>query len=95
MSLFQNLKKWKKKTGQTVEFQESYVASGAQATAIIQGFEADIAPLSLEGDIQKIAEKGLITHDWKNNPYKGISQLPLLQLVFVKAIRKALKTGLI
>lgn len=62
---------WKKKTGQTVEFQESYVASGAQATAIIQGFEADIAPLSLEGDIQKIAEKGLITHDWKNNPYKG------------------------
>ena len=47
------------------------MASGAQATAIIQGFEADIAPLSLEGDIQKIVEKGLITHDWKNNPYKG------------------------
>lgn len=62
---------WKKKTGQTVEFQESYVASGSQATAIIQGFEADIAPLSLEGDIQKIVEKGLITHDWKNNPFKG------------------------
>jgi sulfate/thiosulfate-binding protein len=62
---------YKKKTGTTVEFQESYVASGSQATAIIQGFEADIAPLSLEGDIQKIVEKGLITNDWKNNKYKG------------------------
>jgi sulfate/thiosulfate-binding protein len=62
---------YKKKTGTTVEFQESYVASGSQATAIIQGFEADIAPLSLEGDIQKIVEKGLITHDWKNTPQKG------------------------
>jgi sulfate/thiosulfate-binding protein len=57
---------WKKKTGQTVEFKESYQASGSQATAIIQGFDADIAPLSLEGDIQKIVDKGLITNDWKS-----------------------------
>ncbi|TXK85431.1 sulfate ABC transporter substrate-binding protein [Paenibacillus sp. N3.4] len=62
---------YKKKTGKTVEFQESYQASGSQATAIIQGFEADIAPLSLEGDIQKIVEKGLITNDWKSKPHKG------------------------
>ncbi|RTE10309.1 sulfate ABC transporter substrate-binding protein [Paenibacillus whitsoniae] len=62
---------YKKKTGVTVEFNESYVASGSQATAIIQGFEADIAPLSLEGDIQKIVEKGLITNDWKKNQFKG------------------------
>ncbi|UJF31506.1 sulfate ABC transporter substrate-binding protein [Paenibacillus hexagrammi] len=63
---------WKKKTGQTVEFKESYQASGSQATAIIQGFEADIAPLSLEGDIQKIVEKGLITSDWKSKPHGGM-----------------------
>jgi sulfate/thiosulfate transport system substrate-binding protein len=62
---------WKQKTGQTVEFQESYQASGSQATAIIQGFEADIAPLSLEGDIQKIVDKGLITNDWKSKPHNG------------------------
>ncbi|MGG1517376.1 sulfate ABC transporter substrate-binding protein [Paenibacillus oryzisoli] len=62
---------YKQKTGVTVEFNESYVASGSQATAIIQGFEADIAPLSLEGDIQKIVEKGLITSNWKNNQFKG------------------------
>src|SRR6185369_7086343 len=39
---------------------------------ITGGFEADIAALSLEGDIHKIAEAGLITHDWKSKPNRGI-----------------------
>lgn len=65
-------KYWKEKTGQTVEFQESYQASGAQSRAIIGGFEADIAALSLEGDLDKIVEAGLITHDWKARPNKGM-----------------------
>ncbi len=65
-------KYWKEKTGQDVEFQESYQASGAQSRAIIGGFEADIAALSLEGDVDKIAEAGLITHDWKSGPNRGM-----------------------
>ena len=65
-------KYWKDKTGQTVEFQESYQGSGAQSRAIVGGFEADIAALSLEGDIDKIAEAGLITHDWKAKLNKGM-----------------------
>jgi sulfate/thiosulfate-binding protein len=65
-------KYWKEKTGQDVEFQESYQGSGAQSRAIVGGFEADIAALSLEGDIDKIAEAGLITHDWKSTPNRGM-----------------------
>ena len=65
-------KTWKEKTGQDVTFQESYQASGAQARAIVGGFEADIAALSLEADIDKIAEAGLITHDWKAKPHGGM-----------------------
>lgn len=65
-------KYWKEKTGQDVEFQESYQGSGAQSRAIIGGFEADIAALSLEGDIDKIAEAGLITNDWKAKPNRGM-----------------------
>jgi sulfate/thiosulfate-binding protein len=65
-------KYWKEKTGVDVEFQESYQGSGAQSRAIIGGFEADIAALSLEGDIDKIAEAGLITHDWKSTPNHGM-----------------------
>jgi sulfate transport system substrate-binding protein len=64
-------KYWKEETGQEVEFQESYQASGAQSRAIISGFEADIAALSLEGDIARIADAGLIRHDWQTNQYRG------------------------
>jgi sulfate/thiosulfate-binding protein len=65
-------KYWKQKTGQDVEFQESYQGSGAQSRAIISGFEADIAALSLEGDVERIAQSGLIKHDWREKRYKGI-----------------------
>jgi sulfate/thiosulfate transport system substrate-binding protein len=61
--LFQQ--QWKAQTGQDVTFEESYQASGAQSRAIVDGFDADVAALSLEADIDRIANAGLITHDWK------------------------------
>lgn len=57
---------WKTKTCREVMFEQSYIGSGAQSRAIAGGFEADIAALSLEGDIDQIVKAGLITHDWKN-----------------------------
>jgi sulfate/thiosulfate-binding protein len=63
---------WKKKTGQTVRFSESYVASGEQARAIIAGFEADVAALSLKGDTDKLADVKLITYDWTKTKYDGM-----------------------
>jgi sulfate/thiosulfate-binding protein len=63
---------WKQKTGRDVEFKESYQGSGAQARAIIGGFEADVAALSLEVDIEKIAREKLIRHDWKARPHGGM-----------------------
>lgn len=65
-------KQWKEKTGQDVVFEESYLGSGAQSRAIVEGFEADIAALSLEADIDRIEKAGLITHDWKDGPTKGM-----------------------
>lgn len=83
-------KYWIEKTGQDVQFQESYQASGAQSRAIIGGFEADIAALSLEGDIDKIAEAGLITHDWKSKPYHGIVSTSIV----VMAVRSGNPKGI-
>ena len=64
---FQKL--WKEERNQDIQFNESYLGSGAQSRAIIAGFEADVAALSLEPDITKIKDAGLISHDWqsKNN----------------------------
>ncbi|MBN1264802.1 MAG: sulfate ABC transporter substrate-binding protein [Anaerolineales bacterium] len=63
---------WLEETGQTVVFEESYLGSGAQSRAIVEGFEADIAALSLEADINRIREAGLINHDWKDNAFQGM-----------------------
>jgi sulfate/thiosulfate transport system substrate-binding protein len=75
---------WKAKTGQNVEFQESYQGSGAQARAIVGGFEADVAALSLEPDVDQIASAGLIHGDWRSGPHRGI----VTTSIVVLAVRK-------
>jgi sulfate/thiosulfate-binding protein len=65
-------RKWQSEKGETLAFEESYLGSGAQSRAIIGGFEADVAALSLEADIKKIADAGLVTTDWKATPTKGM-----------------------
>lgn len=63
---------WKKEHGEEVQFQESYQGSGAQARAVVEGFEADVVALSLDPDVQLIEKAGLITHDWRSGPGQGI-----------------------
>ncbi|XEC93815.1 sulfate ABC transporter substrate-binding protein [Paenibacillus tarimensis] len=63
---------WKAQTGQKVAFQESYEASGTQARSIVGGFEADVTLLAMEGDIDKIANAGFITHDWRSTASGGM-----------------------
>lgn len=63
---------WAKPHHVDLSFRESYLGSGAQARAIVGGFEADVAALSLEPDIEVIKKAGLISHDWKTGPYAGV-----------------------
>lgn len=63
---------WKRQTGREVRFEESYNASGAQARAIAAGFDADVAILSLEGDITLLVKAGLVKEDWARGPSKGM-----------------------
>lgn len=58
---------WKAQTNQDVVFEQSYAGSGAQSRAVIGGLEADIVALSLEGDVDNIANANLITRDWRAN----------------------------
>ncbi len=63
---------WRRRTGRTVRFEESYNASGAQSRAIVSGFDADIAVLSLEGDMTRLVKAGLVRESWKAGPTRGI-----------------------
>jgi sulfate/thiosulfate-binding protein len=64
--------KWKAKTGREVRFEESYNASGAQSRAIASGFDADVAILSLESDVDNLVKAGLVDKAWKAGPGKGM-----------------------
>jgi sulfate transport system substrate-binding protein len=63
---------WKKKTGRTVQFEESYNASGAQARAIASGLDADLAILSHEGDMEALVKAGKVKAGWNSGPTRGI-----------------------
>jgi sulfate transport system substrate-binding protein len=72
---------WQEQAGQQVTFQESYLGSGAQSRAVEGGFEADIVALSLERDVTRLVNAGLITPDWQDNEYNGMVSTSLVTLV--------------
>ncbi|MCW6037187.1 sulfate ABC transporter substrate-binding protein [Spirulina subsalsa FACHB-351] len=62
---------WEAKTGQRVEFNQSYAGSGSQTRAVIDGLEADIVALALALDTQRIEEAGLIEPGWEDELPNG------------------------
>jgi sulfate/thiosulfate transport system substrate-binding protein len=64
---------WKEKhDDQQVQFSTSFGGSTTQAQNVISGFPADIAALSLIPDLELIADAGLITHDFTQDPEGSI-----------------------
>src|SRR3954468_11883629 len=48
-----------------VAIKQSHGGSGKQARSVIDGLEADVVSLGLAGDIDAIADSGLIAKDWQ------------------------------
>ncbi|MCD8005282.1 MAG: sulfate ABC transporter substrate-binding protein [Oscillospiraceae bacterium] len=51
---------WLEETGQEVTIVQSHGGSGSQALQVANGLEADVVTLALEGDVQSVADAGLI-----------------------------------
>ncbi len=83
---------WRQRTGQEVRIRASYGASGAQARAIIGGFEADVAALSVEGDVEQIVKAAAISHDWRQTPHNGMVAASVVALGVRKGNPKGIKT---
>ncbi|WP_435021832.1 sulfate ABC transporter substrate-binding protein [Tundrisphaera sp. TA3] len=71
-------KSWADKTGRAVRFEESYNASGAQSRAIAAGFDADIAVLSLQGDMDNLVKAGVVEKGWDAGPTRGMATRSLV-----------------
>jgi sulfate/thiosulfate transport system substrate-binding protein len=58
--------------GKGVQFQQSYGASGDQSRKVAAGATADFVNFSVEPDITRLVDAGLVAKDWNANQYKGI-----------------------
>src|SRR4051794_1713970 len=64
--------KWKREHGEDVHFTSSFAGSETVTNQIIQGVDAEVAILSIERDVDRIQQAGMITSDWRAQPAHGI-----------------------
>jgi sulfate transport system substrate-binding protein len=58
--------------GEGVTFTNSYGASGDQSRAVASGLKADLVHFSLESDVTRLVDAGLVAPDWNAGAHKGI-----------------------
>jgi sulfate/thiosulfate transport system substrate-binding protein len=58
--------------GKGVGFDQSYAASGEQSRAVEGGLPADVVEFSLEPDMARLVDAGLVDADWNKNEHKGM-----------------------
>lgn len=64
---------WEEEKGQTVEITQSHGGSGKQARSVLEGNEADVVTLALEGDVDELRKGGLIEDGWVDELPKNSS----------------------
>jgi sulfate/thiosulfate transport system substrate-binding protein len=58
--------------GEGVEFSASFAGSGDQSRAVEAGQPADLVHFSLETDMTRVVDAGMVAEDWNAGKYKGI-----------------------
>jgi sulfate/thiosulfate transport system substrate-binding protein len=57
--------------GKGVGFSQSYASSGEQSRAVEGGLPADVVEFSLEPDMTRLVDAGLVDKGWNQNQYRG------------------------
>ncbi len=74
----------KTSAGKGISFSQSYGASGDQSRAVQNGLAADVVTFSLEPDMTKLVDAGLVAKDWDADAHKGM----ITNSVVVFVVRK-------
>ena len=74
----------KTRRGAGSRFDQSYGSSGEQSRAVESGLPADIVALSLEPDVKRLVDSGLVAEDWSDDAYDGM----VSRSVVVLAVRQ-------
>jgi sulfate/thiosulfate-binding protein len=74
----------KTEAGRGVSFDQSYGSSGEQSRAVEAGLPADVVAFSLEPDVTRLVEAGLVDKSWTQDDYAGM----VTDSVVVLAVRE-------
>src|SRR5690349_7810047 len=77
--------------GKGVQFQQSYGASGDQSRKVAAGAEADFVNFSVEPDVTRLVDAGLVDSNWNANEHKGIPFGSVVTIVVRKGNPKGIK----
>jgi sulfate/thiosulfate transport system substrate-binding protein len=78
-------------TGKGIKIQDTYGASGDQSRKVADGAPADIVSFSVEPDITRLVDKGLVDPTWNEDAYKGIPFGSVVTIVTRKGNPKGIK----
>jgi sulfate/thiosulfate transport system substrate-binding protein len=67
--------------GKNVKFTQSYGASGDQSRAVAAGLPADYVAFSLETDMTRLVDAGLVDASWNTDEHKGMVTDSVVSLV--------------
>jgi sulfate/thiosulfate-binding protein len=70
--------------GKGVTFSQSYGASGDQSRKVESGLKTDLVNFSLEPDVTRLVDAGLVDSAWKDDKFKGIVSSSVVTLVVRK-----------
>jgi sulfate/thiosulfate transport system substrate-binding protein len=78
--------------GKGISVSQSYGSSGDQSRAVQNGLAGDVVALSLEPDMTKLVDAGLVAKDWNADEHKGMITDSVVVLVTRKGNPKNIKT---
>ena len=78
--------------GKGTTFSQSYGASGDQSRAVQNGLAADVVAFSLEPDMTKLVDAGLVAKDWNADEHKGMITNSVVVFVTRKGNPKNIRT---
>jgi sulfate transport system substrate-binding protein len=78
--------------GKNVSFSQSYGASGDQSRKVESGLKTDVVEFSLEPDVTRLVDAGLVESSWKDDQNKGIVASSVVTFVVRKGNPKHITT---
>ena len=78
--------------GKDVSFSQSYGASGDQSRKVEAGLPTDVVNFSVEPDVTRLVDAGLVDKDWNANEHKGFPFGSVVTIVTRKGNPENIKT---